>query len=166
MLKPEEPYFGSHPLYRRVTEANSGDKGGLPIYVGKAIPAGARRGGGSVKPEVVGTVLYNRLLEHAESIKQTMNLKVDDFRCRYLVVEDIWIPLGESLLIEKFWPVWNVVIDGYGNHDPGKGRYQQKCSPWDVLHPGRPWASRLQPALRNLEELTALIQAHFKKTRP
>ena len=31
--------------------------------------------------------------------------------------------LGESLLIAKFAPIWNKLIDGFGNHDPDKGRY-------------------------------------------
>ena len=30
------------------------------------------------------------------------NLDVDDFECRYLIVDDIWIPLGETLLIGRF----------------------------------------------------------------
>ncbi len=31
----------------------------------------------------------------------------------------------------------NKIIDGFGNHDPGKGRYNQLRSRWDKLHPGR-----------------------------
>ena len=59
-------------------------------------------------------------------------------------MDDIWIPLAESLLIERFEPLWNRAIDGFGNHDPGKGRYEQKMSPWDTMHPGRSWATRLK----------------------
>jgi hypothetical protein len=51
-------------------------------------------------------VLFRRLNEHAQSIAQAENLELSDFSCRYLVVDDIWIPLGESLLIEKFAPIW------------------------------------------------------------
>jgi len=61
-----------------------------------------------------------------------------------LVVDDIWIPLGESLLIEKTRPLWNIVLDGFGNHDPGSGRYNQQQSAWDIIHPGRKWAKKLQ----------------------
>ena len=39
-----------------------------------------------------------------------------------LSVDDIWIPLTESLLIERFKLVWNRVLDGFGNQDPGKER--------------------------------------------
>jgi hypothetical protein len=75
-------------------------------------------------------------------IQELGNWGIEDFRCRYLVVDDIWIPLGESLLIETFNPLWNRVMDGFGNHDPGKGRYNQARSAWDVVHPGRQWAFR------------------------
>jgi hypothetical protein len=98
-------------------------------------------------------VLYDRLSEHAKSVEQAENLDLSDFFCRYLAVEDIWIPLGESLLIEQFSSVWNKIIDGYGNHDPGGGRYNQQRSPWDVLHPGRTWAERLQPNRRSDTEI-------------
>ena len=47
------------------------------------------------------------------------------------------------MLIRHFQPVWNQVIDGFGNHDPGKGRNQQRRSVWDTLHPGREWAGKL-----------------------
>jgi hypothetical protein len=127
-----------------------------PIYVGKAIPPGGRKGGMDFEA-ATGTSLFGRLSEHAESIAQSSNLKINDFRCRHLVVDDIWIPLGESLLIERFKPLWNVLIDGFGNHDPGSGRHQQKKSPWDALHPGRQWAERLQPCAKTREELESEI---------
>ena len=59
------------------------------------------------------------------------------------MVDDIWIPLGENILIERFKPLWNQVIDGFGNNDPGGRRATQYRSHWDVLHPGRPWAVKL-----------------------
>jgi hypothetical protein len=33
--------------------------------------------------------------------------------------------------------VKDAAVDGFGNHDPGKGRYKQARSDWDVIHPGR-----------------------------
>jgi len=109
----------------------------------------------------IGSAMYRRLCQHAESIRQTTNLIVEDFRCRYLVVDDIWIPLGESLLIRKFRPLWNVVIDGFGNHAPGSGRYNQQRSPWDVLHPGREWAKRHTTSAKSETELFEKINKHF-----
>lgn len=147
-------YQGSFAPYRAMGARNRANKGDdVPIYVGKAVPAGARKGGLGLDVDP-GAVLCNRLEEHAESIKSAENLKLSDFFCRYLAVDDIWIPLGENLLIEMFSPIWNRVIDGFGNHDPGKGRQQGKIPAWDVIHPGRAWAKRLQAgkSLQSIEE--------------
>lgn len=137
-------YTGSFVLYGEIADRNRDSAFRWPIYVGKAVPAGARKGGFGLG-EDPGQVMYRRLCEHAASIEQASNLELSDFSCRFLVVEDIWIPLAESLLISMFSPLWNRKIDGFGNHDPGKGRYNQQRSPWDVIHPGRPWAEKLQP---------------------
>jgi hypothetical protein len=169
-LPPEEPfigagvyaiyYKGNFPAYRQVS-LKSKPQRETPIYVGKAVPAGARKGGFGLDV-APGTVLYSRLAEHADSIRQTKNLEVSDFLCRYLVVDDIWIPLGESLLIQTFSPVWNLLIDGFGNHDPGKGRHQGQMPSWDVLHPGRSWAGRLQPNKRLVDELLTAVGEFFR----
>jgi hypothetical protein len=136
-------YKGDFPLYRPLAERNQHGKFTCPIYVGKAVPAGARKGGFGLGAPA-GRALSARLKQHAKSIEDAENLALADFFCRYLTVDDIWIPLGESLLIDMFSPLWNQVIDGYGNHATGKGRYEQQISPWDVLHPGRPWAAKLK----------------------
>ena len=128
-------YTGHFHLYRRIAELNAGEAFVQPIYVGKAVPAGARKGGLGLDAEP-GQALYNRLSDHAKSVSEASNLEDDTFFCRFLAVDDIWIPLAESLLIERFSPLWNRVLDGFGNHDPGKGRYNQQKSPWDTLHPG------------------------------
>ncbi|MEW6262373.1 MAG: Eco29kI family restriction endonuclease [Thermodesulfobacteriota bacterium] len=153
-LPPDEPFIGAgvyaiyyegdFPLYKDVSEQNRNDLYRWPIYVGKAVPAGARKGGYGLGADP-GLALFKRLIEHAASIEQAENLCLKDFRCRFLVVDDIWIPLAESLLIEMFSPLWNRKIEGFGNHDPGKGRYNQQRSLWDAIHPGRPWAVKLQP---------------------
>jgi hypothetical protein len=158
-LPPEEPFIGAgvyaiyyqgpFPLYKEVADLNKGGRYGWPIYVGKAVPAGARKGGYGLGADP-GQALFKRLVEHASSIEQVENLEGGDFKCRFLVVDDIWIPLAESLLIEMFSPLWNKKIDGFGNHDPGKGRYNQQRSPWDELHPGRPWAAKLKPLASDL----------------
>ena len=154
-------YVGKFPAYARVAEKNLKNQWAAPIYVGKAVPPGARKGGYGLG-EVPGEVLYRRLREHAESIQQTDNLSLDDFRCRFLVVDDIWIPLGESLLISTFSPLWNRILDGFGNHDPGAGRYNQQNSTWDVIHPGRPWAAKLKPNARSQDEILKSIAEFFK----
>ncbi len=136
-------YEGDFSLYKELSERNKDGKYQWPIYVGKAVPAGARKGGYGLGADP-GQALFKRLVEHATSIEHAKNLSLNDFRCRFLVVDDIWIPLAESLLIEMFSPLWNRKIDGFGNHDPGRGRYNQQRSQWDTIHPGRPWAYKLQ----------------------
>lgn len=91
-------YTGAFAAYKQIAEKNSDGQWAAPIYVGKAVPAGARKGGYGLD-EAPGEVLYQRLREHAESIEQVSNLRLCDFSCRYLVVDDIWIPLGESLRV-------------------------------------------------------------------
>ncbi len=107
-----------------------------PIYVGKAIPKGGRTGGLRAA-DLATTAMASRLRKHAKSISAATNLRVADFLTRFLVVDDIWIPLGENMLIETYQPVWNRVIAGFGNNPLGRGRLAQSVSLWDVLHPGR-----------------------------
>jgi len=169
-LPPEEPfigagvyaiyYRGNFPAYRPISLQSKSQRE-IPIYIGKSVPAGARKGSFGLDIPA-GPVLYNRLAEHGDSIRQVENLRGEDFLCRYLVVDDIWIPLGESLLIQMFSPVWNRLIDGFGNHDPGKGRYQGQMPAWDVLHPGRRWATKLQPHKKSGSDLISAIQEYFK----
>lgn len=154
-------YAGDFDVYRPLSQLNKRGKFKAPIYVGKAVPAGARKGGFGLdnRPTVA---LFNRLVEHAESINLATNLKAEDFYCRYLVVDDIWIPLGESLLIATFSPLWNTLIDGFGNHDPGKGRYEGFCSRWDVLHPGRAWATKCRQRSESMKQIKGDIEEYFR----
>jgi hypothetical protein len=130
-----------------------------PIYVGKAVPTGARKGARRV---LRGRELYQRLKEHSESIGQAKNLELKDFTCRYLVVVPVWITLAERFLVEHYQPVWNVAIDGFGNHDPGAGRRAMKCPRWDILHPGRPWAAKLTPQ-ESFQEVLARVGRFLKR---
>lgn len=148
-------YAGTFVAYQAMAAVNQSQGPTVPIYVGKAIPAGGRKGGGigaeasNPKPT---RALYKRLVEHAESIGAT-ELSLSDFSCRYLVVDDIWIPLGESLLITRFSPLWNLLLDGFGNHDPGAGRYNGLVPKWDVLHPGRSWATKCRPRVETATQI-------------
>jgi Eco29kI restriction endonuclease len=161
-------YVGSeYPAYKAVADKNVGGRFDWPIYVGKAIPAGGRKGvrKSAVKVKAVDALtagpLFKRIAEHTESIEQAPNLRIASFFCRYLAVDDIWIPLGESLLIDRLRPIWNLVIDGFGNHDPGGGRRNQMKSSWDVLHPGRSWATKQKdnskPVKQILDNLAAFM---------
>ncbi len=134
-------YTGKFQSYSAIAQRNQGVEPEMPIYVGKAIPVGGRKGT-SLPDATKSKALFNRLREHADTIASTANLDLADFLCRHLVVDDIWIPLGESLMISEFSPLWNSLVDGFGNHDPGAGRYKGLRPRWDVLHPGRPWAEK------------------------
>ena len=155
-------YRGDYEPYRIISNMNAHDFQ-VPIYIGKAVPAGARKGGLGMGADH-GMALYNRLNEHYTSISEVDNLNPQDFYCRFLVVDDIWIPLAESLLIEKFKPLWNRCIDGFGNHDPGSGRYNQQRSPWDSIHEGRPWSTKLKPNTLSKDQLLEKIKTYLNNT--
>lgn len=152
-------YSGDFPSYAEIAKRNKIAKT-APIYVGKAVPAGARKGGGYGANG--GKPLFNRLSEHAESIRAVSNLNIEDFTCRFLVVDDIWIPLGESLLIARYSPVWNSLIDGFGNHDPGSGRYNGMHPRWDVLHPGRAWAAKCAARSETAEAIARDVETYLR----
>ena len=155
-------YSGLFPAYAELTRRNKERSFQAPIYVGKAVPAGARKGG--FLESSPGRVLFNRLAEHAESIRATGNLDIADFHCRHLVVDDIWIPLGESLMIAKFAPVWNTLVDGFGNHDPGKGRYAGFRPRWDVLHPGREWANKCRERAETAGDIAREVETYLRES--
>jgi hypothetical protein len=135
-------YHGNYAPYRPVAAKNRGKNPTEPIHVGKAVPPGARKGGFGLGIDP-GRSLLKRLREHARSINEASNLQAKDFSCRYLVCDDIWIPLGEALLIGRFQPPWNVLIQGFGIHTPGRGRKKQVRSMWDTIHVGRKFAEGL-----------------------
>lgn len=157
-------YSGDFPAYEPISARNQSGNFSAPIYVGKAVPKGSRKGA-SLEADS-GTVLYSRLMQHKRSIEEVENLKIDDFHCRYLTVDDIWIPLGESLLIAKFDPLWNRLIDGFGNHDPGKGRHAGLRPRWDVLHPGRPWAERCQARDETVKRIIREVRDYLRNNPP
>lgn len=148
-------YRGEHELYQKLKMTNKGGKCTQPIYVGKAIPEGGRIGGMDFGVDP-GNVLYNRLAKHSRSIKSVSNLNLEDFCCRYLVVDDIWIPLGENLLISKKKPLWNTEISGFGINDPGQKRSGMRPV-WDTLHPGRKFKAKLGDRPQSAAEIEEIL---------
>lgn len=150
-------YLGGYGLYAEIGSLNR-DTCVHPIYVGKAVPPGWRtaRTKDTETPD-----LYRRLGEHARSIHHANNLDVADFRCRFMILSgtegDLLVPV-EAELIRRYRPLWNIVVDGFGNHDPGAGRYNQAPSEWDTLHPGRPWVERLSGKPPDIEEVIHKVQ--------
>jgi hypothetical protein len=153
-------YSGSFEPYQPVVEKNKDGAFGQPIYVGKAVPKGARKGGLAFDASK-GKALRDRLRQHAGSIDEATNISLEDFHFRSLIVDDIWIPLGENMMIEQFRPIWNLVIDGFGNKDPGVRRASQYRSPWDVLHPGRQFAEKLADGSVTVQALISRLAEYF-----
>jgi len=136
-------YTGPHPAYRLLVQANQHADDPHPIYVGRSKAPGSRKGGVN---SGATTSLRSRLNQHARSIADAQNLELTEFSARWLELDAVWVNLGEAVLIRRHSPVWNSIVDGFGNHDPGKGRHAGVRSPWDTLHPGRKWADNLVPS--------------------
>ncbi len=152
-------YHGTFRPYRLIRIENRTEPR-LPIYAGKAVPAGWR----TARHSSISTSqqLYHRLREHSRSIEQSSNLSVAEFKFRFMILEGAEVDLiagCEAQIIRRFKPLWNNTIDGFGNHDPGSGRYNQAKSEWDVLHPGRPWANRLTGSHPGLQQILAKLRA-------
>jgi len=150
-------YVGDYELYTKIADLNRYVQT-QPIYVGKAVPPGWRtaRSKDAEMPE-----LSRRLREHVKTIQQTANRRIDDFYFRFMILggfESDLIGPVEAALIRKYKPLWNTVVDGFGNHDPGAGRYNQARSEWDILHPGRLWAERLTGVSPSLENVIVKIR--------
>ncbi len=156
------PYFegaGVYALFIKST-ANTCYEGHLPamypIYVGKAVPTGARQGFSNG----AGKQLRNRLVKHLSSIKQADNLNESEFLCRFMIIEGTasdMISAIESYLIRQYSPLWNSYIDGFGINAPGAGRFNQQPSEWDTIHPGRGYAKLLRGAPRDVSNIIQKI---------
>lgn len=135
-------YTGDNAPYVTLAQRNTEQPGRWPIYVGQALPAGARKGiKGDGTTSKKKTPLKDRLAKHTASIleieKNSGDLKVEDFQYRALVLNDTFIRLGEMSLLGIYAPVWNKYLDGFGNNPAGKERATTKKSQWDTVHPGR-----------------------------
>jgi hypothetical protein len=161
-------YQGAFKPYAHMAEANGHDLR-WPIYIGKAVPRGGRRGAELFTTET-GEPLFKRMREHAKSILEVEqadgNLRLQDFQARFLIVDDVWIPLGESLLISRFRPVWNGYLDGFGNHQPGSGRISGLRPLWDTFHPGRRWAGDYPERPETPREITAEVERYLREHQP
>ena len=125
-------YSGEHEAYSSFIKLDK-RKSKYPIYIGKAAGQSSKQGfrsqsGGQKK-------LYDRICQHAASIAEVSNLDIKHFRCRFLVLNDAYISLAESVMIRVFRPPWNGM--SFGSKVVGKNRMKGKPSLWDSLHPGR-----------------------------
>ncbi len=142
-------YVGNHKAYSPLVKAKK-----FPIYIGKAVIQGGRKGSGN-STKAASNFVTKRLKEHAKTIASSPTLDIKDFVCRWLLVVPEFANAGEAILIDHYRPIWNKLISGFGIHHPGGGRLKQARSDWDMLHPGRAFAEKLpkgrvQNSLRGL----------------
>lgn len=158
-------YTGNNPLYKRYAELNRLSYG-YPIYVGKAVPKGWRQARSSDNAQNQSRELIGRLREHGRNITLGAGLSLEDFMCRFVIFEEegsSMISTIEAALIKLNKPLWNTTIDGFGNHDPGSGRYEQAKSDWDVIHEGRVWANKCNGKHSEKKAIISSICLHLQK---
>lgn len=160
-------YFGDNPLYKPLGDATKRSCS-VPIYIGKAVPRGWRQARVSAQSHKASSELHSRIKEHTRNIEAGAGLRISDFKCRFVLFEaegSDMIGTIEAALIKQFRPLWNSAVDGFGNHTPGKGRFNQAKSDWDVLHPGRLWAEKCRGLPKAESTILANIKAHFAGNR-
>jgi len=149
-------YHGDFPLYEKLVQKN-GSEFNIPIYVGKTVPPGWRK---NRTRDTTKPVLKERLNQHAGTIRQSSDLTIDHFKCRFVILNgtegDLIVPL-EAGLIRKYSPLWNSYLDGFGNHPVGKERLTGKLMEWDTLHPGREWVAKMRGETRDLNPIKQRI---------
>lgn len=143
-------YHGDFPAYQDCT----GDK--RPIYIGKSEAPGGCTGKVKEKDRRKPK-LFNRLRTHEDKLKQVENLEMEDFWVRYLVIDTLWVSGLERFMLQKYQPIWNKHIKGFGSGNQGSKRKGQKVTKWDVVHPGRKWAQTQEPRKETAEEILAKI---------
>lgn len=131
-------YTGPLPLYKGIKKKDT------PIYVGKAEAGNSSYGD---PPNDDGSKLYDRIVKHSVSVQEVAesggNLSVGHFEVRHLLLEDVWIVLGERALLRAYAPVlWNTLMPGFGANPPGTARRNAR-SIWDTIHPDRPRAGEI-----------------------
>lgn len=137
-----------------------------PIYVGKADPDNQ-----AAKDAVSqGTKLSARLNEHARSIRKAVTtLDINDFECRFLIVQTGFQKSAEDYLINFFKPIWNSetkICFGLGKHGDSSDTRGNKRSPWDTMHPGREWANATAENQKSPEMIIQQISMHLTAHKP
>jgi hypothetical protein len=156
-------YTGTSGIYSKYGELNRLAYNN-PIYVGKAVPKGWRQSRTSSLAKQ-SRELCNRLREHQRNLETVSNLEFENFACRFMIFEDSssdMIGTIEAALFQLQHPLWNTTLDGFGNHDPGRGRYEQAKSDWDVIHAGRAWAEKCLGISSSEQQILERIANYFE----
>jgi hypothetical protein len=142
-------YVGGIKRYTPLVDAD------VPIYIGRAVAENSNYG----DPAGLNTLkLFNRIEKHARSVREASEtLALDDFRVRFLVIDDAWIVLAERALLRAYRPViWNAVMSGFGGNPSGTPRRNAR-SIWDTVHPGRSRAGNVCNRAFTLAEMLERI---------
>ncbi|MGE8114531.1 Eco29kI family restriction endonuclease [Pseudomonas sp. NPDC086566] len=153
-------YKGSFKPYCRLAGSDH------PIYVGKADPSNP-----SAKDAIAqGTKLSSRMNEHAKNIRKAKStLDINDFKCRFLIVQSGFQKSAEDYLINFFKPIWNSetkICFGLGKHGDSTETRDNRRSPWDTMHPGRTWADKSERNQKSVEQITVEINQHLELHPP
>lgn len=135
-----------------------------PIYIGKAEAPGSRKGDDWVPSPTRKGPLLDRLNNHRLSIENAANLDADDFRVRWLAVDEAFIVTAEVLLVKRYRPLWNAQVDGFGSKAVGGPRETGGRSKWDTFHSGRRSVGGV--ARYNVEQIEQEIADHLKAFPP
>ena len=151
-------YKGKFAPYKSISGTET------PIYVGQAAPADNT----ARTPIEQGDRLARRLKDHSKNIGlATSTISLSDFEYRALVVQSGHETAAEDYLIHLFKPVWNSETDiryGLGKHGDDATTRANTKSPWDTLHPGRPWAAK-SPDGRSKDRIASDLAKHFSEHR-
>lgn len=156
-------YIGTTGIYAKLGKEINRTAYNVPIYVGKAVPEGWRQSRNLDSFENKSK-LFSRIKEHAKSIQSAKNLDKNDFRCRFMIFEGDaknMIAAVEAALIAEKTPLWNSVVDGFGNHAPGKERKTARLPAWDVLHPGRGWTANMVGERPEVKDIQRRVKDYF-----
>ncbi len=156
-------YTGNSEIYHRYSELNRLAYT-YPIYIGKAVPKGWRQSRVSYDTATTSAELYSRIREHSRNLDKVDSIDIQDFSCRFVIFEAAssdMIGTIEAALIKLNKPLWNSALDGFGNHTPGKGRFNQAKSDWDVIHPGREWAEKCTGTPKSKADILIRIAEHL-----
>jgi hypothetical protein len=150
-------YKGDNPLYNPTNKSpKSKNSMGTPIYVGRS----------GQKSSAGGSELYQKIQNQCRSISEARNLEIEDFSIKYVILEGEEKIISEAIedrLVESLKPTWNKCIEGFANHNPGRGRMKQSPSEWDTLHPGRPWVKGLQGKPKDRRIIRRKVQEYLSQ---
>lgn len=153
-------YHGGFKPYKPISKSQH------PIYVGKAKPINSK----AAEATAQGIKLWARLGEHRRTIeKATSTLQSSNFTCRFLVVATGYETAAEHYLIQLFRPIWNSEIKlcyGIGKHGDDAETRKNGRSPWDTLHPGRPWALKSKTDQKPPARIESELRVHFRDHKP